>query len=175
PLLDDLSMLEDDDQVRVADGRETVRDDERGASGEQQAKGLLDLPFRADVDRRGRLVEDEDPRVREQRARKRDELALAEGQASAALLQLRLVAALEPEDELVRADRSSPTNDVLGRGIRACERDVLRHGAGEQEALLRDDPELAAERLLRHLAQVDAVDRGPALDGVVEAGKQLCV
>ena len=34
--------------------------------------------------------------------------------------------------------------------------------AGEEEALLRHDPELAAQRLLRDVAQVDAVDRDRA-------------
>ena len=43
----------------------------------------------------------------------------------------------------------------------------------EEEALLRDDPELAAQRLLGHVAEVDAVDRDPALARVVEAGEQL--
>ena len=42
------------------------------------AERQLDLPFRADVDRARRLVEDQDPRVGEQRAGERDELALPE-------------------------------------------------------------------------------------------------
>ena len=45
---------------------------------QEPAERLLDLPLRADVDRARRLVEDQDPRVGEQRARERDELALAE-------------------------------------------------------------------------------------------------
>jgi hypothetical protein len=40
----------------------------------------LDLALGADVHRRGRLVEDQDPRVGEQCARERDELALSEGE-----------------------------------------------------------------------------------------------
>ena len=39
---------------------------------------------------------------------------------------------------------------------------LSRDRAGEEEALLRHDPELAAQRLLRHVAQVDAVDRDRA-------------
>ena len=77
-LLDDLAVLEDDDQVGVADRRQAVRDDERGPAVQQAAERVLDLPFGADVDRARRLVEDQDPRVGEQRPRERDELALAE-------------------------------------------------------------------------------------------------
>ena len=82
-------------QVGVADRREAVGDDERRAAVEQPAQRALDPPLGADVDRRRRLVEDEDARVGEQRARERDELALAEREAEAALAELRLVAVLE--------------------------------------------------------------------------------
>ena len=80
-LLDDAAVLEHDDQVGIADRREPVRDDERGSVLEQQMQRLLDLSLGADVDRRRRLVEDQDPRVGEQRARERDQLALAEREA----------------------------------------------------------------------------------------------
>src|SRR5690348_9794803 len=101
PALDDLAVLEHDDHVGVADRRESVGDDERRASLEERAQGGLDLPLGADVHRARRLVEDEDPRVGEQRTRERDELALPERQPRAALAELRLVAVLEPPDELV--------------------------------------------------------------------------
>ena len=48
-----------------------------------------------------------------------------------------------------------------------------RDGAGEEEALLRHDPELAAQRLLADVAQVDAVDRDRPARRVVEAREQL--
>ena len=63
---------------------------------EQPPQRALDLPLGADVDRARRLVEDQDARVGEQRARERDELALAEREARAALAELRVVAVLEP-------------------------------------------------------------------------------
>ena len=172
-LLDDAAVLEHDDQVGVADRRQAVGDDERRAVGEQHAERALDLPLGADVDRRGRLVEDEDARVGEQRPRERDELALAEREPRAALAELRLVAVLEPEDEVVRADGLRRLDDLLRRRARRAERDVLGDRAGEEEALLRDDAELAAQRRLRHLAQVEAVDRDPPVARVVEAGEQL--
>src|SRR5439155_3816022 len=59
-LFDELAVLEDDDPIGVANGREPMRDDECGPAGEQRPQRLLDLPFGPDVDGRGRLVEDED-------------------------------------------------------------------------------------------------------------------
>ena len=80
-LLDDLAVLEDDDQVgaRIVERRCAMMNAVR--PGEEPAQRELDLPLGADVDARGRLVEDQDARVGEQRARERDELALAEREA----------------------------------------------------------------------------------------------
>ena len=103
-LLDDPAVLEDDDHVGVSDRRETVGDDEGRPAGEEQAKGPLDPPLRPDVDARGRLVEDEDARVGEERTRERDELALTGGELGAALADRRVVAVLERRDELVGAN-----------------------------------------------------------------------
>src|SRR5204863_9955692 len=112
-----------------------------------------------DVDRRGRLVEDEDAWVGEQRARERDELSLPEGEARAALAELRLVAVLEPQDELVRADDLRSADDLVGARARPAEGDVVGDRAREEEALLRHHAELAAQGRLRDVVQVDAVDR----------------
>ena len=53
------------------------------------------------------------------------------------------------------------------------EGDVLGDRAGEEEALLRHDPELVAQRLLRHVVEVVAVDRDPAARRLVEAREEL--
>ena len=74
------------------------------------------LLLRADVDRGRRLVEDEDARVGEQCARERDELALAEREADAALTELRLVAVLQLARERVGADGLRGGDHVLRRG-----------------------------------------------------------
>ena len=173
PLLDHPPVLEDDDQVRVADRREPVRDHEGGAPGEEPPERLLDLALGADVDRGGRLVEDQDPGVGQERAREGDELTLAEREPCPALAELRLVAVLELEDETVGADRLRGRRDLLRCRVRSRERDVLGDGAAEEESLLGDDPELTAERVLRDVAEIVAVDLDPALRRVVEAGEEL--
>ena len=144
-VLDDPAVVEHDDEVGAADRREPVGDDERRSPGEQPAQAALDPPLGADVDRRRRLVEDEDARVGEQRAREGDELALAEREPEAALADLRVVAVRELGDELVGADGCRrPLRSPRAMRVRPAERDVVGDRAGEEEALLRDDPELPA-------------------------------
>ena len=172
-LLDDAPMLEHHDQIGIADGRQPVGDDERSSVDQKAAKRNLDAALGADVDGRGRLVEDEDARVGEEGPGKGDELPLPERQARAAFLQLRLVSVLECRDELVRADSLGGLDDFIAGGIRAPERDVVVDGSREQEALLGNDPELAAKRFLPDVVEIDPVDRDPAFTRLVEAGEQL--
>ena len=79
--LDDLAVLDDEDLVGAADGREAVRDDDRRAAVQQPVERLLDQDLGRPVDVRRRLVEDEDARIGEQRARDRDQLPLARREA----------------------------------------------------------------------------------------------
>jgi hypothetical protein len=67
-------------------------------------------------------------------------------------LHLGLVAVLQAQDEVVRVDRLGGADDVLAGGVGPAEGDVLGDGAREQEPLLRDDPELAAQRGLGDVA-----------------------
>ena len=76
----------------LADRRQPVGDDDRGAAGEQAAQAVLDPALGVEVDVRRRLVEDQDPRVGDERARERDELALAGRELYAALADLRVQA-----------------------------------------------------------------------------------
>src|SRR4029079_1683787 len=146
------------DQVGVADRREAVRDDEGGAPVQQAAEGALDAALGADVDRARRLVQDQDARVGEQSTRERNELPLAEGEPRATLAELGVVAVLQPADELGRADGLRSGDHLVAPGAGTAEGDVVRDGAGEEKALLWDDPEAAAQRLLADGAQVGAVD-----------------
>ena len=172
-LLDDPAAVEHDDSAGLADRRQAVGDDDRRASGEQAAQARLDAPLRVEVDVRGRLVEDQDARVGDERAGERDELALAGRQLRAALADGRLVAVLEALDELVGADGAGGGAHLVVRRVRAPEGDVVADRAAEQEALLGDDPELAAQRRLRDRAQVVAVDEHGAVGRVVEARDEL--
>lgn len=73
-----LAVLQHDDAVRLADGGQTMRDDETGAAFEQLHQRFLDQHFCVAVDIRRSFVEHEDLGVGDKGAGEADELALAE-------------------------------------------------------------------------------------------------
>ena len=79
-LLDDLAVVQDVDPVGGLHGREAVRDQQHRPAVCQRLHVLEQLMLRARVERRGRLVEDQQPRLAEERAREGDALPLAERQ-----------------------------------------------------------------------------------------------
>ena len=139
----------------------------------RRRRPLLDAHLGVQVDVRGGLVEHEDPRVGDHRARERDELALSGGERDAALADLGVVAVLERRDEVVRADRARRRLDLCGARVGPAERDVGADRAREQERLLRHDPQLRAQRREGHVADVVPVDQHAPGGRVVEARDEL--
>ena len=66
-LLDDAALVQHDDAVSVPDGGEPVGDDERGSVVQQLPQGPLDHRLRAGVHVGGRLVQDEDAGIGQDR------------------------------------------------------------------------------------------------------------
>ena len=113
-------------------------------------EAALDRGLGACVDRRGRVVEDQDPRVGEERAGDRDPLALAARERQAALADQRLVAVGEALDEAVRLRAARRGLDLLARRVGVRVGDVLGHRGGEQEAVVGDEGDLRAQRAHVH-------------------------
>src|SRR6267378_4122567 len=89
--LHDPPLRQHDDEIRVLHGRQPVRDDEHGPVRHQALDRLLHQPFRLGVERTRRLVEEQEGRIAQQRARDGDALALASREARAPLSQQRLI------------------------------------------------------------------------------------
>ena len=85
PQLGDAAVVDHDDAVGVAHGREAVGDDEGGASVHQVGEGLLDEVLALRVEGGGGLVEDEDGGVVQDGAGDGEALLLAAGEPDAAL------------------------------------------------------------------------------------------
>src|SRR5581483_2310217 len=90
--LGDLAAVEHDDLVGVDDGREPVRDHQRGTAAAHLFERALDLLLGARVERTRRLVEQQDAGVLEDGARDRHPLLLAAREFQPALAHRRLVA-----------------------------------------------------------------------------------
>ena len=171
--LDDPAALQDDQAVGLAQGAQAVGDGDRRAALDQVVERLLDLPLGLGVDRRGRLVEDQDARVDQQRAGDRDPLPLAARERLAALADQRVVAVRQPEDELVRVRGARRGDDLRARRVGPAVGDVLGDRAEEQERLLQHDADVAAVVGHGEAADVDAVDQDRAVAHVVEAADQV--
>ena len=78
-VLDDLAALDHQNGVGVHDGVQAVGDHDGGAVLAEMLDRLLHALFGFGIQRGGRLIEQDDRRVLDQRARHRDALALAAG------------------------------------------------------------------------------------------------
>ena len=97
----DPALVQDDDLVGERDRREPVRDDHRRPALHHLAQRQLDPGLGGGVDRGGRVVEDENAWVHEQRTGDRDALPLAAREREAALADDGLVTVRQVADELV--------------------------------------------------------------------------
>src|SRR5919199_2297022 len=92
PARDDPPLVEDDDLVRERDRRQAVGDDQRRPAAHRLAQAEPDSRPGGRIDRRGGVVEDEDPRIDGERARDRQPLALTSGERDPAFADHRVVA-----------------------------------------------------------------------------------
>ena len=156
--LDDLTRVEHEDLVGVADRRQAVGDRDRRASARELVQRLLHGALGLVVKRRRRLVEDQHRRVAQDGARDRHALLLAAREAIAALADGRVIAIGQRGDQLVDLRRASGVFDLLVAGVRAGEAQVLADRLVKQIRLLRDHADRVGERGERHVADVHAVD-----------------
>ena len=134
--------------------------------------GLYPVLRRA-VDGTGRVVEDEDPRIREKRASDGDPLPLSAGEHHAPLADDRLVAPLQASDELVGFCLSGAALDLaLGHLSAGAKGDVLPNRSRKEEHILLDGRDLRAERSQVPATHVHTVDQHATLAGVVDAVDQ---
>src|SRR5213080_4271617 len=127
---------EHDDQVCVAHRREAVCDHEHRAVRHQAVDRLLYEALGLGVEGAGRLVEDQERWIAQQRPRDRDALALPAGEPRAALAQQGVVGLRELGDELVRVRGAGGAAYLLEREVTTAVRDVRIHRVVEQHGLL---------------------------------------
>ncbi len=139
------TAVDDDDAVGQAQGRPPVRDEQRRAPAHQRPQRRVDLLLRLRVDRRGRVVEDENARVGDDRPCERDALPLPAGKRQPALADDRVVAVGQRADELVRLCCSRRGLDLRAGRVGPPVRDVGPDGVREQERFLEHHTDLAAK------------------------------
>src|SRR3546814_11809624 len=100
---DDAPLVERQNAVALADCGEAVRDDQHGAAGGDRLQIALDDLLALGIERRGRLVENQDARIGDQRAGAGAALALAARAVEAALPAERVLPPGTANKAVVRA------------------------------------------------------------------------
>ena len=170
---DDASVLHPDDAVAAAHRRQPVGDDDHGAVLHDAAHVALDDALALVIERRRCFVEDEDARIGGERPGDGDPLPLSARQIGAALLDHGVVAFRQLVDEFVGSGEASDLDDLRARHGRIGEGDVLVNGAVEQQVLLQNDADMAAQPGRIDLAQIRAVEKDLSLGRRVESLDEL--
>src|SRR5271166_26134 len=167
--LDDPSAIHNTDLIRLSHRRKSVGNDNGGSALAERPQSVLDRLLGFRIERRGRLIEQDNRRVLEEGAGDRDALALTAGKLHAALAAGRVVSVFETHDEVVRIGRLGRGDDLLLAGARPAHRDIFADRSLEQEILLRDITDLLAQRLQRRGRDVDPVEQDLARVDLIEA------
>src|ERR1700676_820881 len=170
---DDRPVFDDENAIGVHDSGKSVRDDQRRTPLAQFREGLLHMPLGLRIERRSRLVEQDDRDILDQRARDGDALALAAGKLQAVLADRRIVAGREAHDEIVRMCGGGGSDDLRLAGVELAERDVLADRAAKQMHDLADIGDLLAQRTARYRGYILTVDQDAPGTYVIETQQQV--
>mmetsp|Transcript_17792 Transcript_17792/g.50704 ORF Transcript_17792/g.50704 Transcript_17792/m.50704 type:complete len:823 (-) Transcript_17792:445-2913(-) len=174
--LDDDPLVHDRDLVRVDHRGQAVRDEHDGATGllDELVQRLLHQRFVLRVQRRCRLVEEEQPGLPEEAPGNGEALALAAGEQHAALADARVVLVLGLQDELVRVGGPASVLELLaGVGAPEAVGQVLLDGLREELRVLRDEAAHRADGSGREGLHVLPVEEQVPRRRLVEAHQQV--
>ena len=157
--LPDLSVHDDRDFIRIANGGEAVGHHQRRAAFAQFIQGMLDQDFRRIVQCAGRFVQDQDGRILEEDAGNAQSLLLSAGQLHAALADLRVIPVFEGHDVVMDIGTLGSLLDFLKCGIRPSVEDIVADGADKQEDILLHNPDIPPHRFERQVPDVRAIDQ----------------
>src|ERR1700691_6711656 len=119
--------------------------DDDGAPAHDRAHVVLNDPFALIVERRGRLVQNENAGICDERPRNRDTLALAARKIDPTFFDHRVVALRQLSDEFVCTSESSRLHHHYTRHSGVAKRYVLVDGTVEKKVLLQHDPDLSSQ------------------------------
>ena len=154
----DLAAFDDEDRVGIDKRGQPMRNDDDGAPLGDLAQVLPDDRLAVGIERAGGLVENEQSRIGDERARNGEALLLPARKIGGILLEHRLEATGKPLDEFLgagnaRGRRQSPR--CVASGFAAAM--LSRTDAAEQEAVLQHDADALPQMDEIDLAAVETV------------------
>ena len=149
-VLDDFTLIEDQDQIRVHYRLDPMGNNECRAIFHQTFQGGANVRFGFRIYAGGRVIQDQNAGVFQQRTGDGHPLLLAAGEGHAALTNKGVIAIWELFNNLMNGRELGCLNDFFIRNLAMNTiGDVLFDRAGEQEWLLLHDPDLGAEVIAR--------------------------
>ena len=158
----DAALLQHGNAIGAPYRREPVRDHHHGAALHQVGQRRLHQRLALRVERRGRLVQNQDGRVLEDGAGNGDALLLAAGKPKSFFADHGIVALRHVHNEIVRQCVARRLFHQRALRVRLAVSDVVVHRVVEEDGLLRDLRHLAPQRGQRQIAQVVAVNQNAA-------------
>ena len=173
PLFGDPVLIHDHDPVRILDRGEPVRDHQRRRPPRQIRQRALNGALRLGVQRRGRLVQDQDRPGSSGTSAQWPDAASARPRA----LPRARRSPCRARPAMPRWSRPSCARRAASRisrliGAQPPIGDILAHRAAEQEHVLLNDADLPAQRGQSHPADIDPVNRDPPRIHLVETRQQ---
>src|SRR5579884_1696394 len=150
-----------------------MRDDEGRSSSHDLLKRGNQISFGPNIERAGRLVENEKRSIFQKCARDGKALPLSAGEARASFADLGVVALRQSQNEFMGVSCSGCSNDLRAARIEAPVGNVVSNCGGKEYGLLADDGELLAQRRDAEAVQVNAVEQDAPAGGLVEPREQI--
>ena len=170
--LEQASVVQDVDHIRISDGRKTMCNDDRRAVFRKLIECLLYFLLRLGIKGRCRFIENDDRRILEEDASDGDTLLLPARKLHAALADLRLIAIRKLSDEIIRRCQTCSLFDLLFGRVLTAIRDILCDGIPEEENILLHDTDLSSEILLAERRKRMSVQHDFAFCRFIEAKQQ---
>src|SRR3954469_23112583 len=153
----DSAALEHEHRVGRYQHREAVGNDDESAAFGNPQQICIDDRLAFSIEGAGRLVEDQDARIPDQRARYRQSLPLTARKVCRAFLDVGLVASRQMFDDLFRAGQPGSEYDVFETRIGLCRGNCLADRTTKQEAVLQHPSQAQSQMIDIDLPQIIAV------------------
>ena len=148
-------------------------DDKACASSHEVIHSLLNQNFCPRVNGAGRLVENQNLRISEDRSCDRQELLLSLGDVACLLIELHIIASRQGLYKAMYMSRFGCLDDFLIRSVKSAVPDILHNRAVEQPGILKHHAEHLTQFTAVEILYIVSVDLNGSAVYIVEAHQQL--
>src|SRR5581483_147451 len=167
------AILQHHDPVGAAYRGEPVGNHKHRTARHQVLQRRLYQRLRFRVQRRSGFVKNKNGRILENSASNGQALAFASGEARAALANYRVIPLRHLADEIVRQGSLGRRHNDGLLDVGLAIGNVVTHSVVEQNGLLRDDPNLAAQREHGHVADILPVNQQAAAGNIKKSRDEI--